>query len=449
MEKHAFDMKSRSPWTSLTDVNTVVVSPSEKRINSSVMIPGSKSLTNRALIMAALANGRTIISGILKSDDSYWCIDSLKKLGIKIDIQDDRAYIEGKEGEWDSSNLYIGAAGTIARFLPGALALSSKGTWEIEASESMSKRPISPLIDALQELGADISYLNDKGYYPLSIKGKELAGGHVNLSGKISSQFISGLLIPAPYAKGSITVNIKDDIVQHAYVLLTLQLMEKFGANVEYDNNLEKLIIHPSHYTPQDIELEADASTACYFLALAALTNGKIRIENLTYETKQPDIKMLDILERMGCKVTKGPSFIELKGTSQLKGGFEISMREMSDQTLTLAAIAPFADGPITIKDVEHIRYHESNRISVICEALTKLGIQVEEFKDGLKVYPGNPKPALLHTYDDHRVAMSLALIGSKVEGIKINDPGCVSKTCPEYFGMLENLGLNIRRIKQ
>lgn len=449
MEKHEFDVKARSPWTPLIDVKTVVVSPSKKRINSSVTIPGSKSLTNRALIIAALANGRTNLSGILKSDDSYWCIDSLKKVGIKIDIQDDRACIEGKGGEWDSGHLYIGAAGTIARFLPGALALSGKGTWEIEASESMSKRPISPLIDALQELGADIAYLNNKGYYPLAIKGKELAGGHVNLSGKISSQFISGLLIPSPYAKGAITVNIQDYIVQHSYVFLTLQLMEKFGANVEYDNNLEKIVIHPSHYIPQDIELEADASTACYFLALAALTNGTIRIENLTYETKQPDIKMVDILERMGCKVTKGSSFIELTGVSQLKGGFEISMREMSDQTLTLAAIAPFADGPITIKDVEHIRHHESNRISVICESLTKLGIKVEEFKDGLKVYPGNPKPTSLHTYDDHRVAMSLALIGAKVEGIRINDPGCVSKTCPEYFGMLENLGMNIRRIKQ
>jgi 3-phosphoshikimate 1-carboxyvinyltransferase len=447
LEKHEFDVKARSPWTPLTGVKTIVVSPSEKRINGSVTIPGSKSLTNRALIMGALANGKSKVTGILKSDDSYWCIDSLKKLGIKIDIQDETAYIEGKGGKWDSGSLYIGAAGTIARFLPGALALSSKGTWEIEASASMSKRPISPLIDALKELGADIEYLNNKGYYPLSIKGKELAGGNVSLSGKISSQFISGLLIPSPYTKKSITVNIKDYIVQHSYVFLTLQLMEKFGANVEYDNNLKKIVVHPSHYTPQDIELEADASTACYFLALAALTNGKIRIDNLTYETKQPDIKMVDVLEQMGCKVTKGSSFIELEGVSQLKGGFEISMREMSDQTLTLAAIAPFADRAITIKDVEHIRHHESDRISVICESLTQLGIRVEEFKDGLKVFPGNPKPTLLNTHDDHRVAMSLALIGSKVKGIQINDPGCVSKTCPQYFRLLESLGLNIRHL--
>ncbi|GKV57523.1 3-phosphoshikimate 1-carboxyvinyltransferase [Sporosarcina sp. NCCP-2222] len=449
MESNQFDERARSPWSPLADVKTVMVSPSEKRMNGSVTIPGSKSLTNRALIISALANGRSKITGILKSDDSYWCIDSLRKLGIEIEIRDNTVFIEGKGGEWNSSSsLYIGAAGTIARFLPGALALSNNGAWEIEASESMSKRPISPLIDALQELGADISYLNEMGYYPISIKGKELSGGHVSLSGKLSSQFISGILIPSPYAKGSVNLNIKDYIVQHSYVYLTLQLMEKFGAQVVYDNKLEKIVINPSHYMPQELELEADASTACYFLALAALTNGKIRIRNLTYETKQPDIKMVDILKRMGCNVTKGPSFIELEGAAQLKGGFEISMREMSDQTLTLAAIAPFADGPITIKDVEHIRYHESDRISAICYSLTELGIKVEEYRDGLKVYPGNPKPALLHTFDDHRVAMSLALIGSKIEGISLNDPGCVSKTCPHFFDMLENLGLKILRTK-
>nr|WP_326121272.1 3-phosphoshikimate 1-carboxyvinyltransferase [Metasolibacillus meyeri] len=438
------DTKARSPWTPLANVKTITISPSKKRIDGSIAIPGSKSLTNRALILAALANGQSKISGILKSDDSYWCIETLKKLGISITIRGETAYVKGKGGQWDTGNLYIGAAGTIARFLPGALALSNEGTWIIEASESMRKRPVSPLIEALKELGAEIDYLNRQGYYPLLIKGQGIAGGHVHISGATSSQYISGLLISAPYAKAPIIVDIEDYIVQHAYVLLTLQLMETFGANVVYESNLKRIVVHPSHYVPQDVELEADASTACYFLALAALTNGKVRISNLTYQSNQPDIKMLDILQQMGCKVIKGDSFIELEGTQQLKGGFEISMREISDQALTLAAIAPFADQPITIKDVEHIRHHESNRIHAICETLTQLGIEVEEFQDGLTVYPGCPRPALLNTYDDHRVAMSLALIGSKVEGIQLNDPGCVSKTCPQYFELLEMLGLDI-----
>ncbi|MDQ0860935.1 3-phosphoshikimate 1-carboxyvinyltransferase [Bacillus sp. V2I10] len=201
MENHKFDARARSPWTPLKNVTKVSVSPSKSRIDGSITIPGSKSLTNRALIMSALANGKSKVSGILKSDDSYWCIDSLKKLGVNVDVQNETAYIEGKGGQWDSGNLYIGAAGTIARFLPGALAVSSEGIWEIEASKSMSKRPVSPLIDALRELGAEIKYLRNEGHYPLLIKGQEIFGGEVSLSGSISSQFISGLLIAAPYFK--------------------------------------------------------------------------------------------------------------------------------------------------------------------------------------------------------------------------------------------------------
>lgn len=445
--KQRFDTKARSPWTPLADVEKVMISPSKGQIDGSITIPGSKSFTNRALIMAALAKGESKISGILKSDDSYWCIDSLKRLGVKIEIKNNTAVIEGKGGQWDSGSLYIGAAGTIARFLPGALALSRKGIWNIEASDSMSKRPISHLVDALKSIGAEIEYLNEKDYYPLLVKGQGLSGGEVSISGAISSQFLSGLLIASPYAEKPVEIDIKDHIVQHSYVFLTIELMEKFGAIVDYNNNLEKFKIEPKPYTACDLELEADASTACYFLALAAVTNGKIRINNLSCDTKQPDIEMLDVFEQMGCRVTRDSDFIELEGVSQLKGGFEISLREMSDQTLTLAAIAPFADGPITIKDVEHIRYHESNRISVMCDELNKMGIKVEEFKDGLKVYPGTPKPALLNTHDDHRVAMSVALIGSRIEGIKLNDPGCVSKTCPQYFKYMNDLGLNINYI--
>ncbi len=441
-----FDVKARSPWTPLNGINQITVSPAKRRIEASTTIPGSKSLTNRALIISALAEGNSKVIGILKSDDSYWCIEALKRLGVDIKIQGDTAYIKGSSGNWRSNHLYIGAAGTIARFLPGVLAASGEGEWELEASQSMSKRPIAPLIHALRQLGAEIDYLSDKDYYPLQIKGKEMKGGEVSLSGTISSQFISGVLIAAPYFKETTTVSLEDEIVQHAYVFLTLDLMKDFGAEVQYDNALEQIIVNPKTYTAKDIQLEPDASAACYFLALAAVTNGRIRINGLTEKTKQPDIQMLDIFEKMGCKVTEGDSFIELEGTAQLKGGFEISMKEMSDQALTLAAIAPFADAPITIKDVAHIRHHESDRISVICEALKELGIQTEEFDDGLKVYPGTPKPACLNTYDDHRVAMALALIGSKIEGIQLHDPGCVSKTFPGYFTLLEELGLDIKQ---
>ncbi|WP_420535558.1 3-phosphoshikimate 1-carboxyvinyltransferase [Alkalihalobacillus pseudalcaliphilus] len=444
MEEHDVDQKARSPWTPLKGVKKLTISPSKNKIIGSMTIPGSKSLTNRALILSALAKGESKLTGILKSDDSYWCIEALKKLGVAIDIQGEIAYVSGKGGVWESGELYIGAAGTIARFLPGVL-VTTEGTWEVEASTSMSQRPIAPLVNALREVGADVTYMRKEGCYPLSINGKELLGGEVSLSGKTSSQFISGLLMAAPYFKETTTIKISDHIVQHAYVDLTLDLMKKFGAHVQSNSLLTEMVVEPSLYKQQTVDLEADASTACYFLALAAVTNGRIRIQNITYDTKQPDIKMVDIFEQMGCKVTKGPAFIELEGVDQLKGGFEISMREMSDQALTLAVIAPFADQPIMITNVAHIRHHESDRIHVICESLTRLGIKVEEFQDGLKVYPGKPKATMLKTYDDHRVAMSLALIGAKVKGIQINDPGCVSKTCPSYFQFLEKLGLDVK----
>lgn len=441
-----FDARARSPWTTLNGINKITISPAKHRIEASIAIPGSKSLTNRALIMSALADGSSKVSGILKSDDSYWCIEALKQLGVEIELQDDIAYIKGSGGHLKSNDLYIGAAGTIARFLPGVLAGSGEGEWKLEASQSMSKRPVALLIDALRTLGADISYLAENDYYPLRIKGKEVRGGEVRLSGTISSQFISGVLIAAPYFNKTTTVTIRDEIVQHAYVFLSIVLMKEFGADVQHDNALKQIVVNPSPYKAKDIQLEPDASAACYLFALAAVTNGKIRINGLTATTKQPDIQMLEVFEKMGCQVTKGDSFIELEGVVQLKGGFEISMKEMSDQALTLAAIAPFADEPITIRDVAHIRHHESDRISVIYKALKELRIQTEEFADGLKIYPGTPKPALLNTYDDHRVAMALALIGSRTAGIELNDPGCVAKTFPQYFSCLEELGVGIKR---
>ena len=444
----SIDLKARSPWSTLNNVQQVSLAPPENQsIDGEISIPGSKSLTNRALILAALANGTSTLAGILKSDDSYWCIDALNKLGIKTEVEGDTITVHGNNGVWpnDDAELYIGAAGTIARFLPGALAVAKKGNWVIEASNRMSERPVKPLIDALIEMGATIDYLNKDGYFPLRIKANELEGGAVSISGKVSSQFISGVLLASPYAKEAVTVTIPDHIVQPDYVEITLNLMEQFGVKADFTEDLLEIVVPQSEYKGCNLQLEADASTASYFLALAAVTNGRIKITNLSSENSQPDINMITIYEKMGCTVTRGEDFIELIGTPILKGGFEISMLDMSDQTLTLAAIAPFATAPITLRDIEHIRYHESDRISAMCTELQKLGIKVKEYKDGLTVYPGTPRATTLDSYDDHRVAMSLALIGAKVPGIVINDPGCVSKTCPSYFGLLQQLGVDVQ----
>lgn len=445
MEQKA-DLKARSPWASLQHVHEVDISPPNRPVNGEMTIPGSKSFTNRALLMAAMAEGSSIISDVLKSDDSYWCIDVLKKLGVHIRMEGNTAYIDGVAGQWPAKqgNLYIGAAGTIGRFLPGALAASHEGSWKVEASRRMSERPIGTLIDGLKEIGGDINDLRQEGFFPIQVNGSGLKGGDVHVSGKVSSQFISGLLMAAPYAEKPVTIRVTDHIVQHAYVQITLDLMKQFGVEAEVDDGLQTMKVNPGTYQGQTFPLEADASTTCYFLALAALTNGTIRINNISYDTRQPDIKMVDVFESMGCNVTKGKNFIELEGTEQLKGGKTISLKEMSDQALTLATVAVFADAPVTITDVAHIRHHESDRIQAICESLARLGIRVEEHHDGLTVYPGKPEPGVLDSYDDHRVAMSLSLIGARIPGIKINNPGSVSKTCPAYFELLQSLGVQV-----
>lgn len=440
------DLKARSPWASLNGVEQVEISPSAEGIHGEITIPGSKSFTNRALIMAAMAEGTSRVSGILKSDDSYWCIDAIRKLGTSVTVDENVAQIEGTGTRWPVKNgsLYIGASGTNGRFLPGALAVSKEGSWEIEASQRMSERPIKTLMDAIKALGGEINYLQKDGFYPVQIDGKGLRGGEVQISGKVSSQFISGLLIAAPYASQTVKIQITDHIVQQAYVHITLDLMKQFGVQVEVSDDLQEMTIQPAHYLGREIMLEADASTSCYFLALAAITNGRIRIKNVTYQSSQPDIRFIDLLEQMGCEVIRDKNFLELTGTNHLRGGITISMKEMSDQALTLAVVSIFADQPITITDVGHIRHHESDRIQAICESLGRLGIHTEEHEDGLTVYPGNPEPNLLDSYDDHRVAMALSLIGARVSGIKISDPGCVSKTCPTFYELLKRFGLNI-----
>ncbi|SDI60332.1 3-phosphoshikimate 1-carboxyvinyltransferase [Alteribacillus bidgolensis] len=441
------DLKARSPWAALNDVKSVNISPiKDETVNTNITVPGSKSFTNRALIMAALAKGTSELSGILRSDDSYWCIEALRNLGITIEVNGDTVKIEGCGGNWPEkqADLYIGAAGTIARFLPGALASSKAGTFKVEASKRMSERPVQPLMEALETLGAKVEYLEKEGFYPLNIHANGLKGGEVTISGKVSSQFISGLLLAGTYAEQALRINIPDYIVQHAYVKITLDLMKDFGVEADYNEELTDMKVPVSSYTGKKMALEADASTASYFMALAAMNNGRVRINNLTMQTNQPDIYMVDLYEKMGCRVIKGEGYIEVQGVPQLKGNFEISMKEMSDQTLTLAAIAPFADGPITITEVEHIRHHESDRIKAVCTELQKMGIDVEEFQDGLKVYPGTPQGTSLHSYDDHRVAMALSLIGTKVPGVTVEDPGCVSKTCPTFYNLLEKTGVPI-----
>jgi len=450
MSTHS-DLKARSPWASLQGIKSLCLSPPESPIKAGLRIPGSKSFTNRALIIAASAKGTSILSGILQSDDSYWCIDTLKKLGVSIDVAGDVATIKGTDAAWlpAKDGLYIGAAGTTARFLPGVLAAAPTGNWLLEGSERLKERPLDDLIQGLRSLGASLSTVDPGKSFPLRISGGGLRGGDVTVSGKISSQFLSGILIASPLANAPVKISVIDGIVQPSYIDMTLSLMRAFGAAAERDDALTQIAVSPTRYCGQEIALEADASTSCYFLAIAALTGGTIKITNLGYSTSQPDIKMVDVLERMGCKVTRTDSYVEVTGvTKKLTGGFTMSMREMSDQALTLAVLASFADAPVTITEVAHIRHHECDRIQAICALLNSAGVQVAEHEDGLTIDPEKntikeitqPFPS----YDDHRIAMSLSLLSTRMRGLTILDPGCVSKTCPNYFEMLKGLGFKV-----
>jgi 3-phosphoshikimate 1-carboxyvinyltransferase len=439
-----------SPWSALVGVPHMNVAPHPGPITAEIALPGSKSYSNRALLCAAMAEGRSTLTGLLRSDDSYWCADSLRRLGAGVTVDGTTVTIDGlgRRRPHPEAHLYIGSAGTTARFLPGLLAAGGPGTFTLDASRQMRGRPMAPLLLALRQLGADIDCPGTADAPPLTIRGVSLLGGPVRMSGALSSQFISGVLMAGPMALNGVHVMIDDHVVQKDYVAMTLDMMEQFGAVVEADPDLTDMRVETGGYRPADIALEADASTATYFFALAAVTGGTITVTNVGTATRQPDLRFIDVLERMGCRVLREPGAVTVAGPAdgRLKGGLDVDMRPLSDATLTLAAIAPFADGPVAIHGVAHIRKHESDRIAVICAALSALGVSVEERPDGLTVHPGRPSYGVMETHDDHRVAMALAVLGVAAEGVRLRDPGCVSKTCPPFFDLLAGLGVAVTR---
>ncbi|RXZ79373.1 3-phosphoshikimate 1-carboxyvinyltransferase [Paenibacillaceae bacterium] len=439
------DLEARSPWSCNNVRSEVIISPSATAIDGTLTAPGSKSMTNRALLIAALAEGTSRIAGLLRSDDAYWCIESLRRLGIRIDVNDDEATVYGAAGNWpvQESELYVGAAGTVARFLPPLLA-AGEGRWKLTGSRRMNERPLKPLLDRLVGQGADIAYEGEAGYLPFTLHGQRLQGGEVTIPGTVSSQFASGLLLAAPYARQQLTLRLEGETVQRDYIAMTLQMMGKFGIAADISADGQSFTVPSGIYQAQSLRLEPDISTCCYFWALAALANGRIRVEGVNPATLQPDLELLNVLEQMGCIVTRGTDWVEVQGTAQLKGGFTVDMQRWSDQTLTLAVLAVYADGPITMRGAAHIRHHECDRLAAIAAELRKLGIEAVEYEDGLTVNPGQPQPALLDPHDDHRMAMALSLLGVKTSGIRVANPGCVSKTCPDYYERLAALGIAV-----
>jgi 3-phosphoshikimate 1-carboxyvinyltransferase len=439
-----------TPWTTLRGVRAVRVFPLGSPVAATMAVPGSKSVSNRALILAAFAEGTSRLSGLLVSDDTYWCSDALRRLGAGIEFRGMDATIAGigRRRPIAEGVLHVGSAGTVARFLPPFLAAGEKGCWRVTASTQMSRRPVGALFDALRAGGAEIECPEGANCFPAVIAGDSFHGGRLRMSGNVSSQFISGVLLGAAHCRKGVELDIDGDIVQSAYVLITLDAMRHFGAGVEADDALSHFKVTPTGYCARDLAVEADASTATYFAALAAVTGGRITLSNLAPGTRQPDFGFLEILERLGAKVDRRPAGTTISGAGRLRGGFTVDMRPLSDATLTLAALAPFADGPITITGVAHIRHHESDRIAAMCRSLEKLGVPVVERPDGMTITPAAPRFAVLDTYEDHRIAMSLAVLGLAGEGVELEGPGCVSKTCPTFFDLIASLGAKVDEIR-
>jgi 3-phosphoshikimate 1-carboxyvinyltransferase len=415
--------------------------PIQHPLNAFIRVPGSKSLTNRALLIASLANRITRLSNVLFSDDSCYFAKALQTLGF--DVQLDEANLEmtvkglGGRIPAQKAELFIGNAGTAARFLTAFLTLAN-GAYILDGDARMRERPIGDLVNALEQLGASLTTINHCP--PIKITASGLTGGKAKIAGNISSQFLSALLMVAPYAKSPIEIEVTTDLNSKPYVDMTIAIMRDFGVAIQR-NEYQSFRIPLTNYESRSTYcIESDASAASYFFAAPAICGGTVRVENISRKSKQGDIAFLDVLEQMGCAVKEDENYIEVTGASSLQG-IDVDMRDVPDTAQTLAAIAPFASSPTRIRGIASARVKETDRVHATCTELARLGIRVEEHDDGMTIYPSEKiRPATVRTYNDHRMAMAFSLIGLRAPGITIENPSCVSKTFPSFFEVLECL---------
>lgn len=425
------------------------LAPVTRPVVGTVHVPGSKSITNRALPIAALAKGETVLTGALFSDDTQYMAAALNQLGIRVtsDPQAQSFTITGCDGRIpaESANLFLGNSGTSVRFLAAMVALGH-GTYVLDGVPRMRERPIDPLIRALNELGVNVTSQMTEGYPPLSIKSSGISGDTVTMAGNKSSQYFTGLMMTAPYAANGMTINVDGELVSQPYIDITADVMAAFGVDAEIDEDYRQFrVASGQRYQGRVYAIEPDASNASYFFAAAAVTGGEVRVDGLGIDSLQGDLDFVYILEEMGATVEVGDDETVVRGPAngKLRGG-EFDMTEVSDTAQTLAAIAPFADSPVTIRGVAHNRIKETDRIANVAIELRKLGQEVEEFEDGMTITPAPVTPAEIETYDDHRMAMSFGITGLRAPGVRILDPGCTAKTFPDYFErLLELTGTN------
>ena len=407
-----------------------------------VTVPGSKSDTNRALIIAALADGVSTLRGALFSDDTRYMTHALRDLGFTVDTDEAASTIriEGLNGRVPvtSADLFVGNAGTAMRFLTAFVALGH-GRYRLDGVERMRLRPIQPLLTGLSRLGVTAEAELDNGCPPVIVETTGFDGGQVRMSGDQSSQYFSALMLVGPYTREGIEIEVEGELVSRLFIDMTATVMRRFGVTMRHENYRRLVAPGAQRYRAMAYDVEPDASAASYFFAAAAVTGGRVRIEGLGRDCAQGDLRFVDVLEQMGCRVIRGDHSTEVVGPDRLKG-IDVDMSAISDTALTLAAIAPYADGPVTIRGVEHTRKQETDRITAPVNELRRLGVRVDEFPDYMVIHPSTPHPGAVETYDDHRMAMSFALIGLRTPGIRILNPECTGKTFPDYFERLERL---------
>jgi len=404
-------------------------------IDGVIRPPGSKSITNRALVCAALADGTSVLDGVLDSDDTRVMIAGLRALGFRVthDPDERRARVSGRGGRIPSSGaeIDVAASGTTVRFLT-ALVTLGHGRFRLDGTPRMRERPIRDLIDALAQLGAHVVDEDSTGCPPVCVHAKGLPGGRAEVAGDISSQFLSGVLMAAPAAQGPVELVVSGEVVSKPYVVMTLAVMRAFGVDVPSEGLRRFVFDGRQRYKARAYEIEPDASAASYFFAAAAITGGVVRVEGLSRDSLQGDVGLCDCLERMGCRVDYEPGQITVR-SGPLRG-IDVDMNAISDTVQTLAAVALFADGATSIRNVAHMRHKETDRLAALATELRRFGAEVDERPDGLTITPRPLHGATVDTYDDHRMAMSLALVGLRVPGVAIRDPGCTAKTYPKFF---------------
>jgi 3-phosphoshikimate 1-carboxyvinyltransferase len=435
------------------------------RFQGTLSLPGSKSLSNRILLLSALAEGETEVWGVLDSEDTEVMLAALRALRVEARGQPGirgAMWVTGKAGPLNAPpvtlagraavahpellELFLGNAGTAMRPLTAVLA-ASRGTFVLEGGPRMHERPIGDLVTGLRQLGAHVAYLAREGYPPLRIEATGLAGGTARISGATSSQFLSGLLMAAPLARGPVAIEITDTLVSQPYVVMTLALMRRYGIQVTLSGALRYEVPAPQRYrSPGRVLVEGDASSASYFLAGAAITGGTVRVEGCGSDSLQGDARFAEVLERMGARTRFEPAAIEVEGGPTL-AGIDADLTAMPDAAMTLAVAALFARGPTTLRGIGTWRVKETDRLAAVATELGKLGARTEVGPDMLVVHPPERiHPASVATYDDHRMAMAFSLAACGGEPIVIENPGCVAKTFPTYFDELEHLTVRGRR---